>query len=67
MTEHNGYAHPDALVDAEWVQEHLTDPTVRLIEVDVDTTAYEQGHIAGAEGLQLAKGIARAGDASASE
>ena len=51
MTQHNGYAHPEALVDAEWVQAHLADPTVRLIEVDVDTTAYEQGHIPGAVGF----------------
>jgi thiosulfate/3-mercaptopyruvate sulfurtransferase len=51
MTENKGYTHPEALVDAEWVQAHLTDPTVRLIEVDVDTTAYEQGHIPGAVGF----------------
>ena len=51
MTENKGYAHPDALVDADWVQAHLTDPGVRLIEVDVDTTAYEQGHIPGAVGF----------------
>jgi thiosulfate/3-mercaptopyruvate sulfurtransferase len=51
MTEHKGYTHPEALVDAEWVQAHLTDPTVRLIEVDVDTTAYEQGHLPGAVGF----------------
>ena len=55
MTEHNGYTHPEALVDAEWVQAHLTDPTVRLIEVDVDTTAYEQGHITGAVGFNWQK------------
>ena len=51
MSENKGYAHPEALVDAEWVQAQLTDPTVRLIEVDVDTTAYEQGHIPGAVGF----------------
>src|SRR5579863_4258762 len=51
MSENKGYAHPEALVDADWVQAHLTDPTVRLIEVDVDTTAYEQGHIPGAVGF----------------
>ena len=47
---HHDYANPSALVDADWVQEHLSDPNVRLIEVDVDTTAYEQGHIPGAVG-----------------
>ena len=51
MSENKGYAHPEALVDAEWVRAHLTDPTVRLIEVDVDTTAYEQGHLPGAVGF----------------
>jgi thiosulfate/3-mercaptopyruvate sulfurtransferase len=51
MTENKGYTHPEALVDAEWVQAHLADPAVRLIEVDVDTTAYEQGHIPGAVGF----------------
>ena len=51
MSDNKGYAHPEALVDADWVQAHLNDPTVRLIEVDVDTTAYEQGHILGAVGF----------------
>jgi thiosulfate/3-mercaptopyruvate sulfurtransferase len=55
MTENKGYTHPEALVDAEWVQAHLTDPTVRLIEVDVDTTAYEQGHLPGAVGFNWHK------------
>ena len=55
MSENKGYAHPEALVDAEWVQAHLHDPTVRLIEVDVDTKAYEQGHIPGAVGLNWQK------------
>jgi thiosulfate/3-mercaptopyruvate sulfurtransferase len=44
------YAHPEVLVSTEWVAEHRNDPKVRLIEVDVDTTAYDQGHIAGAAG-----------------
>src|SRR5579864_4952697 len=55
MSENKGYTHPEALVDADWVQAHLTDPTVRLIEVDVDTTAYEQGHIPGAVGFNWQK------------
>lgn len=44
------YAHPDALVDTTWVAEHLNDPRVRLVEVDVDTAAYDTGHIPGAVG-----------------
>ncbi|HSJ19801.1 MAG TPA: sulfurtransferase [Nocardioidaceae bacterium] len=35
----------DVLVTAEWVQEHLDDPNVVLVEVDEDTTAYDKGHI----------------------
>ena len=38
-------AHPESLVETEWVAEHLDDPTVRLVEVDVDLEAYAEGHI----------------------
>jgi thiosulfate/3-mercaptopyruvate sulfurtransferase len=55
MSENKGYIYPESLVDTEWVQAHLTDPEVRLIEVDVDTTAYEQGHIPGAVGFNWQK------------
>ena len=44
------YANPDALVTTEWLEQHLDDPTVRVIEVDEDTNAYEKGHIRGAVG-----------------
>lgn len=37
-----------ALVTADWVEEHLNDPKVVLIEVDEDTSAYEKNHITGA-------------------
>jgi thiosulfate/3-mercaptopyruvate sulfurtransferase len=46
----NGYAHPHSLVQTDWVASHRDDPNVRLIEVDVDTSAYETGHIPGAVG-----------------
>ena len=42
------YAHPEVLVSTEWVAAHAKDPGVRLVEVDVDTSAYDQGHIEGA-------------------
>jgi thiosulfate/3-mercaptopyruvate sulfurtransferase len=45
-----GYATEGALVSPEWAQQHLNDPQVRFIEVDVDTAAYEQGHLPGAVG-----------------
>jgi thiosulfate/3-mercaptopyruvate sulfurtransferase len=35
----------DVLVDADWVENHLDDPDVVLVEVDEDTTAYDKGHI----------------------
>ncbi len=47
----SGYAHPEALVETDWLAEHATDPNVRVLEVDVDTSAYAQGHVAGAIGL----------------
>ena len=37
-----------ALVNADWVQDHLDDPQIVLIEVDEDTTSYDKGHIRGA-------------------
>jgi thiosulfate/3-mercaptopyruvate sulfurtransferase len=42
------YAHPEMLVDTLWVAEHGKDAGIRLVEVDVDTAAYDQGHIPGA-------------------
>ena len=44
------YKHPEVLVTTEWVAQNLNAPTTRLVEVDVDTTAYDQGHIPGAVG-----------------
>jgi thiosulfate/3-mercaptopyruvate sulfurtransferase len=55
MSENKGYTHPELLVDADWVQAHLRDPRVRLIEVDVDSSAYDQGHIVGAVGFNWQK------------
>jgi thiosulfate/3-mercaptopyruvate sulfurtransferase len=43
-------AHPESIVETAWVAEHLNDPKVALVEVDVDTSAYAQGHIFGAVG-----------------
>ena len=42
------YAHPEVLASTEWVAQHLNDPKVRLVEVDVDNKAYDEGHIPGA-------------------
>src|SRR3954452_14381738 len=51
MSHSDTYARPMALVSTDWVAEHLHDSRVRLIEVDVDTTAYERGHLPGAVGI----------------
>jgi len=44
------YKHPEVLATTDWVAQHLNDPKIRLVEVDVDTAAYDQGHIPGAVG-----------------
>jgi thiosulfate/3-mercaptopyruvate sulfurtransferase len=41
------YANPEVLVETDWLEEHLDDPGIRVIEVDEDTTAFEKGHIRG--------------------
>ena len=47
----------DVLVDADWVQTHLDDPGVVLVEVDEDTTAYDKGHIRSAVKLDWKKDL----------
>jgi thiosulfate/3-mercaptopyruvate sulfurtransferase len=44
------YAHPEMLVTTAWVAEHVNDPKVKIIEVDVDTSSYDKGHIRNAIG-----------------
>jgi thiosulfate/3-mercaptopyruvate sulfurtransferase len=39
------YANPEAMVDTAWLEEHLGDENIAVIEVDEDTSAYEKGHI----------------------
>ena len=42
---------PAALVDVEWTRQHLSDPGVRFVEVDVNTRSYDEGHLSGAVGF----------------
>jgi len=44
------YIHPEVLVSTQWVDEHRNDPNVVIAEVDVDTLAYQEGHVPGAVG-----------------
>jgi len=58
----NAYAK-NVLVDADWARAHIDDPNVRFVEVDVDTSAYDEGHIPGAVAWnwtsQLSDGVRR--------
>ncbi len=47
----------DVLVDADWVEAHLDDPKVVLVEVDEDTSAYDKNHIRGAVKLDWKKDL----------
>lgn len=42
------YAHPEYVVDTQWVADHKDDPNVRIVESDEDYLLYETGHIPGA-------------------
>ena len=42
------FAHPESLVTTDWVNQHKKDTNVIVVEVDVDTAAYNEGHIPGA-------------------
>ncbi len=42
------YAHPEVLVDTEWLETHLDDPNLRIVEVDMSPESYTKAHIPGA-------------------
>src|ERR1043165_2290880 len=45
------YANPEVLVETDWVLANLNKPGIKLVEIDVDTKAYDAGHIPGAVGF----------------
>jgi thiosulfate/3-mercaptopyruvate sulfurtransferase len=45
------YANPEVLVETDWVKLNLGKPGIKLVEIDVDTKAYDAGHIPGAVGF----------------
>ena len=51
-----GYAK-DVLVETDWVQDHLEDDSVRIVEVDENPALYEEAHIPGAIGFDWKKDL----------
>ena len=47
-TEAAGYAHPEALVETDWLEKHLQDKDIRIVESNEDVLLYDTGHIPGA-------------------
>src|SRR5262249_29868023 len=45
------YSHPETLVETDWVKANLGKPGIKLVEIDVDTKAYDAEHIPGAVGF----------------
>jgi len=41
------YAYPETLVSTQWLAQHLDDPQLRIVEIDLNSQAYDQGHIPG--------------------
>jgi len=48
------YAQPEVLAETDWVEQHRTDPNVRIVEVDAEPSEYEEGHVPGAVGWNWA-------------
>jgi thiosulfate/3-mercaptopyruvate sulfurtransferase len=48
------YANPDVLIETGWLEQHLGDSNLAVIEVDEDTTAYEKGHVPSAIAINWA-------------
>ena len=46
----SSYVHPEVLVTTDWMAQHGRDAGVRVVEVDVNTSAYDEGHVPGAIG-----------------
>ena len=46
----------DVLVDTDWVEEHLDDDSIRIVEVDENPALYAEAHIPGAIGVRLEDG-----------
>ncbi|HEY6779877.1 MAG TPA: sulfurtransferase [Thermoleophilaceae bacterium] len=47
----------DVLVDTQWVQDHLSDDSIRIVEVDENPALYAEAHIPGAIGFDWKKDL----------
>jgi thiosulfate/3-mercaptopyruvate sulfurtransferase len=47
----------DVLVETDWVEEHLDDPDIRIVEVDENPALYAEAHIPGAIGFDWKKDL----------
>ena len=47
-TQLTQYAHPEALVETDWLEKHLKDEGIRIVESNEDVLLYDTGHIPGA-------------------
>jgi thiosulfate/3-mercaptopyruvate sulfurtransferase len=47
-TQLTQYAHPEVLVETEWLEKHLKDDGIRIVESNEDVLLYDTGHIPGA-------------------
>jgi thiosulfate/3-mercaptopyruvate sulfurtransferase len=47
-SHHSSLGHDETLVEPDWLHEHLSDRCLRLVEVDVSSARYDDGHIRGA-------------------
>src|SRR6478672_12300950 len=49
----DGAVHPEMIVSAKWLSEHLNDPKVIILHVEEKRSEYDKGHIPGARFLAL--------------
>jgi thiosulfate/3-mercaptopyruvate sulfurtransferase len=47
----------DVLVDTQWVENHLSDESIRIVEVDENPSLYAEAHIPGAIGFDWKKDL----------
>src|SRR5437667_6231609 len=55
--ESRGYVHPEVLVSTDWVESHIKDPGVRIIESNEDQLLYPSGHIPGSVQVDWAQDL----------